>query len=96
MPIIVTTYDVDGKVIFSSSTAAPWYVEENLSSQANGSNLVFTTSKNFIPETVSVYLNGLRLVKDDDFIIVNSNTIQFITAPYSGDKVIIVFIPAGA
>lgn len=88
-------YDVNGNLI-SGSLISPFVaVKENLTAQVNGTNTVFVTTKKFIKETLDVFLNGQLLVETDDYTIVDSQTIQFISAPLAGDKVIVKFIPVG-
>lgn len=95
MPVITTLYDSDGSKLSVSSTEIPIYVVENLSSQANGVNLNFTTVKSFIESTLHVFLNGQLMISPDDYVIIDANTIQFISAPLSGDKVVLRFIAKG-
>ena len=41
----------------------------------NGINAVFTSNNLFIPETLEVYINGLRQVITNDYITTGYNTI---------------------
>ena len=41
----------------------------------NGVNAIFTSRKLFIPETVEVYINGLRQMITKDYITTGYNTI---------------------
>jgi len=50
----------------------------------NGINLVFTTTFNYIPTTLQVFLNGLDQFNPDDFIELSGNSFQFINPPTGG------------
>lgn len=92
MPVYIFQYNEAGNLVNISGTML--YIRENLSSQVNGTNTVFMTSRMFVVESLEVFLNGQMLVENDDYTIVDSNTFQFISAPQIGDKVIVRFIPA--
>lgn len=63
---------------------------EVLNGPIDGVNVQFTTVNNFIPNSIQVYLNGLRQVEGpgNDFIIISSNTIQMLNPPLPGDVLI--------
>ena len=48
-------------------------VGEDLSSQCNGSTSVFTTTYDFEPTKISVFLNGQLLAKDVDYSVTDSD-----------------------
>ena len=66
-------------------------IGEDLSSQANGVNTTFTFANNYVSNTTSVYLNGIRLQRGigNDYKEDTSNTIEIPIAPTSGEKVIV-------
>ena len=43
------------------------HVEEDLTSQIDGYNLVFTTSQIYIPGSIKAVYNGVYYTKDNDF-----------------------------
>lgn len=51
-------------------------VGEDLSSQCDGSTTTFTTTYDFEPTKISVFLNGQRMAKDVDFSVTASNQFQ--------------------
>lgn len=58
----------------------------------NGLNKVFTSARNYILNTVQVYLNGLLQRSGTDYTLANNNQIVFSNAPQEGDKIIISYI----
>lgn len=54
----------------------------------NGSNATFTTPDNFIPETVTVLVNGLGQKKVRDFNTSGTNTIIFTDSPTVGETLL--------
>ena len=64
-------------------------IGEDLSSQADGVNTTFTFANNYVSNTVSVYLNGLRLLRDSDYTEDTSNTIEILIAVTSGEKILV-------
>lgn len=47
-------------------------------------NKTFTTSFAYIPTTIRVFLNGLEQVSPDDYVEIDSTTIEFVNAPIGG------------
>lgn len=93
--IKITTYNSDGSIRLQSIQGGSQWIEDNVSSQADGSNLVFVASKNFVSNTVEVFLNGMRLIAPDDYTITGANQITMVTAPLVNDKVILKYVVAG-
>ena len=52
----------------------------------NGSNVTFTTVYSFIPESVEVFVNGVRQ-KNLGFVTVGGNTVELVVAPLASDIV---------
>jgi hypothetical protein len=90
--IEITQYDTNKNIISKYGTNI--VIKENLSSQVNGVNTTFVTSQPFASNTLDVFLNGQLMVEGDDYTIVNNKTIQFVSAPLSGDKVIVKYMSA--
>lgn len=55
----------------------------------NGINLVYSTASTYISSTTRVFLNGIRQTLGQDYSEVSNNQISFISAPLSGDSIII-------
>jgi len=53
-------------------------IGESLSDQCDGIEDTFTTSYNFNPNKIQVYVNGQRLAKDVDFEIIDSDEFRII------------------
>ena len=53
-------------------------VGESLTDQCDGSTQIFTTSYNFNPNRMWVYINGQRLAKDVDFEVTDSDEFRII------------------
>lgn len=55
----------------------------------NGINAVFTSSYLFVPETLRVYVNGIKLKPFDEFTSTGMNTITLMVSPEVNDIVLI-------
>lgn len=53
-------------------------IQEDISDQLGNSNVVYSTTQNFISDTLQVFLNGLSLRANSDFIEVGNNSFRFI------------------
>jgi hypothetical protein len=60
-------------------------IGEILTGTVNGVNAVFTTSVNFVPGKVIVYVNGIRQKIIDDYQLSNDNTVTFTFSPLPGE-----------
>lgn len=68
---------------------------ENLSSQVNGSNINFSTSSEFVEDSVQVYYNGILQIQSDDYTEDTDNQgITFALAPETGSKVVVIYSEA--
>lgn len=61
-------------------------IQENLTSQVNGTKIDFIVSNNF--DSIKVFVNGLK----ETVSILNSNTFRFSLAPDIGDTVQVEYI----
>jgi hypothetical protein len=59
----------------------------------NSSNTIFTISQPFIPQTLIVYLNGLRQRPTTDFTIVAPNQFALTSPPTTGDSLLTDYYP---
>lgn len=69
--------------------AYPTMTDDPYTGAINGSNKVFTTSKNYIADTTRVTYNGIRQKRDTDYTETAVNEITMVTAPLTGEKLII-------
>lgn len=53
-------------------------IGESLTSQITGATDTFTTTYNFNPDKMQVYVNGQRLAKDVDFVVTGSNEFRIV------------------
>jgi len=69
----------------------------DLSGDLDGSTVTFNLTKDFIPGTLEVWINGLRLTPGTDFTEgARSFTLVGEDAPESGENMVVKFFPAEA
>jgi hypothetical protein len=61
----------------------------------DGVTTIFTVNHPFTPESLAVYVNGLRQRPTIDFVVLNETQFQFTTAPHTGDFVQVDYGAAG-
>lgn len=85
--------DVKGGKL-SAGTLVDIVTEEDLSSQADNSTILFTISNNFITGSMKLYLNGLRIQKGagKDYVETAPNQITFAIAPLVDDIILADYI----
>ena len=67
---------------------------ENLSTQVNGSNINFSTSSEFVEDTIQVYYNGVLQIQggSDDYTEDNDRQgVTFAFAPETATKVVVIY-----
>lgn len=69
------------------------YVTELLIGTQNGSNAIFTSNESFIPESVTIYVNGVLQKIVDDYNLSGGNTVTFTFSPSSVEHLQITYIP---
>ncbi len=74
-----------GAVLTTSS--GTFVIGEIPSGQINGSNPTFTTSINFVPESVQVFVNGVSQSLTEDYVTIGTTTIQMNISPIIGDRI---------
>lgn len=81
---------VAGKPQFIYPVQLRYVSDETMGGIVNGTNVTFTTSANYIPGSLTIYLNGLkqRAGLSNDYIEVDDQTIQMNYAPLPGDVVV--------
>ncbi len=65
--------------------------EERPAGATDGSNKIFEVSEEMEEASVEVFLNGLRLVREDHFAV-NGKIITLSEAPIAGDDLIVKYI----
>lgn len=55
----------------------------------NGSNAIFTSNNAFIPETLEVFLNGLKLKRIDEYNTTGNFTINLMVSPGADEQILI-------
>jgi hypothetical protein len=80
------TFEVDNSIFPRSNSGIgnTMISIELASGLINNTNTVFTTSFVFVPETVEIYINGLRQ-RPSNYVLSGGNTITFTDAPRVGD-----------
>ena len=76
------------------TTEEEWIVGEIPNGPINGSNATFVTDFPFVPETLTVYVNGLQQSRPDDF---NNTSDQTIVLTYSlevGEEIAVTYMKA--
>jgi hypothetical protein len=58
----------------------------------NNSNAIFTSINPFVPESVELYINGLKQLPVDEYITTGGNTITLLTSPQTTDVLTINYI----
>ena len=67
---------------------------ENVSSQVNGSNINFSTSSQFVEDSIQVYYNGVLQIQggSDDYTEDGDRRgVTFALAPETGTKVVVIY-----
>ena len=67
---------------------------ENLSSQVTGSNINFSTSSQFVEDSIQVYYNGVLQIQggSDDYTEDGDRRgVTFALAPETGSKVVVIY-----
>jgi hypothetical protein len=61
----------------------------------NGTTTIFTLSHPFLPDSLCVYVNGLRQRPTIDYVVLTATQFQFTTAPLPGDSILADYGAAG-
>jgi hypothetical protein len=59
----------------------------------DGENRVFFVPEKFIPETLTVFVDGLRVEDDIDFFIIDDKSFRFNEPPAVESKIVIDYVP---
>lgn len=70
-----------------TTSGGSFVIGETPSGAVNGSNATFTTSQNFVPETVQVFINGVSQTNAVDYTTSGTTTITLNVSPVSGDYI---------
>jgi hypothetical protein len=69
----------------TSGTGAAGVVGEVPPQTPNGTLSLFSVAYAFVPESLCVYVNGIRQRKAIDFIVISDTQFQFTSPPLAGD-----------
>lgn len=65
---------------------------ENLTAQVTGTNINFSTSDQFVEDSIQVYYNGILQIQNDDYTEDQDlQGITFALAPETGSKVVVIY-----
>lgn len=67
----------DGTKIYSEKTTG----------LVNGSNTIFNTAYSFIPESVEIFIEGIKLKVIDDYLTMGGNTIILQASPLQNESI---------
>jgi len=70
-----------------TTSGGSFVIGETPSGAVNGSNATFTTSQNFVPESVQVFINGVSQTNAVDYTTSGTTTITLNVSPVSGDYI---------
>lgn len=93
MPVVQIIQD-SGGTTSSGGGASVSLTTENLSSQVNGSNTNFSTSNQFVEDSIQVFYNGVLQIQgglDDYTEDTDKRGITFALAPEAGSKVVVIY-----
>ena len=82
------------RTVFVQSGDSLRVINEAVTGTINGSNATFTTAFDFIPESIEIKVNGIMQKLSDDYTTSGAHTIQFVSSPVSGDKILISYTKA--
>ncbi len=90
MSVILTKRKGGGS---ASSIIQLFITGEKVVGDKDNSNRVFTTARNYISSSLSLYYNGQRLIKNDDYMETGAQSFKLIyVKPYSEDSLIVDYI----
>lgn len=96
---IIQTFDERIEVVEISeqgpcgpSAAASLIVGETPAGNVDGVNATFTTALPFVPESVEIFVNGLKQKLIDEFNTVGSQTVSLAVSPGIGETILINYV----
>lgn len=96
-PVTINTNQVSGISVVVSNVGlkgdAAEFFNEQLVGTKDGINATFFTSINFNPNSLEVYVNGLRQVKLNDYNTIGMNQIDFYFSPVPSDYLEAKYLP---
>jgi hypothetical protein len=94
MSVVQIIQDSGGTTPSGGGGASVSLTTENLSSQVNGSNTNFSTSSQFVEDSIQVFYNGVLQIQgglDDYTEDTDRRGITFALAPETGSKVVVIY-----
>jgi hypothetical protein len=82
------------RINYSKVFQAPNLKQEDLTSQVNGSETIFTTAGSFLPEQVFIYVNGVLQRLGVEASVSSSNSFTLVDAPQTGSVLYVVYQPS--
>jgi hypothetical protein len=89
---VITRLDVLSPGPQGPSGLGTYVVGETPSGAIDGVNQSFTTAHNFASNQLWVWLNGLRMKLTTDYTITGANSFHFVTAPQTGDTLVVDYL----
>jgi hypothetical protein len=87
LEVVGSTLYFDGVAIGGTGTTVDLVIGEVPSGLVNGSNATFTTAFSFDPDTIDVFVNGLKLLKPDEFTTTGTTQINLTFSPATGEVI---------
>lgn len=94
-PDYIIKSDINGKAQWNLQNAIGtnvFVINEVPNGVLNGTNTIFTTDFNFIPESVEVYVNGVKQKIIEDYNTSGTNTITLTFSPSSAEYILLNYI----
>jgi len=89
--LVAAINEVNAKVVSGGVTFIKNEIPQGL---VNGSNALYTSAFNFVPESVEVILNGLNQQPIVEFTTIGTNQIQLNFSPLTGELILINYLKA--
>lgn len=80
--------------INAQQLATKFVFNESPSGLINGINATFSTANQFIPESLTIEVNGLRQKLVNDYTVSGGLNINFLISPQIGDSILVNYIKA--
>lgn len=95
-PLSISPTGVKVNGVSVLTTASSVVGTETPTGSVNGSNATFNALHDFIPESVTVLVNGLALLPTDEFVTSGARTVVLAFSPAVGETVRLTYMKAAA
>lgn len=82
------------RINYSRAFSPPNLKQEDLSSQVDGTETIFTTTGGFLPEQVFIYVNGVLQRLGVEASVSGNNEFTLVEAPQTGSVLYVVYQPS--